>query len=366
MSGTATLTVILDDVNDSRPRFLEPFTIINVNESAPPGVVVATLTAEDPDLQPRLEYYIISVEAKGDGNNPVGGLQDSFGIDLHTGAVFVRNPINRALVATFEIIVSVHDNASQVIDRSVSVPNARLTINVLDVNDNAPRFRPNFTEQILEGAQPGTTLLSVSAVDPDKGPNGQVFYQLLHRPRGGYVRLEDPSVGKIVANQTVDFEQVQWLNFTVRAQDRGTPPRMAELPVYLRIVDVNDNNPVFVQPTYHESALEDQKLGTAIIRVEATDADSGLFAKIEYSLIDGEGKFGIRPTTGEIYILSPLDRETKDHYTMTAVARDDPGGISNNRRENSVQVQVTVLDVNDYQPRFSERVFLKMSPAGRL
>lgn len=76
---------------------------------------------------------------------------------------------------------------------------ARLTINVLDVNDNAPRFRPfgvtNFTEKILEGAQPGTTLLSVSAVDPDKGPNGQIIYQLLHLPRGGYVRLEDPSVG---------------------------------------------------------------------------------------------------------------------------------------------------------------------------
>lgn len=40
-----------------------------------------------------------------------------------TGAVFVRNPLNRELVATFEILVSVHDNASDVIDMSVSVPN---------------------------------------------------------------------------------------------------------------------------------------------------------------------------------------------------------------------------------------------------
>ncbi|XP_026165849.1 cadherin-23 [Mastacembelus armatus] len=361
MSGTATLTVILDDVNDSRPRFIEPVTMINVNESTPPGVVVATLTAEDPDLHPRLEYYIISVEAKDDGNKPVVGLQESFGIDLHTGAVFVRNPINRELVATFEIIVSVHDNASDVIDKSGSVPNARLTINVLDVNDNAPRFRPfgvtNFTEKILEGAQPGTTLLSVSAVDPDKGPNGQVTYELLHLPRGGYVRLEDPSIGKIIANQTVDFEQVQWLNFTIRAQDHGTPPRIAELPVYLRIVDVNDNNPVFLQPSYQEPVFENVDLGTTIIRVRATDADSGLFAVIEYSLVDGEGKFDIRPSTGEIYILSPLDRETKDYYTLTAVARDNAGGNSNNRRENSVQVLVTVLDVNDYRPRFTERVF---------
>uniref|UniRef100_A0A672NZK3 Cadherin-23-like n=1 Tax=Sinocyclocheilus grahami TaxID=75366 RepID=A0A672NZK3_SINGR len=361
LSGTATLTVVLDDVNDSRPRFIRPVQTISVNESTPPGEVIATLTAEDPDLRPRLEYYIISVEAKDDGNNPVDGLQQSFGIDFYTGAVFVRNPLNRELVATFEIIVSVHDNASDIIDMSVSVPNAKLTINVLDVNDNAPRFRPfgvaNFSERILEGAVPGTTLLSVTAVDPDKGPNGQIIYQLLHLPRGDYIRLEDPSTGKIVANRTVDYEQVQWLNFTVRAQDHGTPPRFAELPVYLRIVDVNDNNPVFQQPLYQKSIFEDVALGTIIVSVSATDADSGLFSVIEYGLVDGEGKFGITPTTGDIYILSALDRETKDRYTLTAYARDNPGGSPNNRRENSIQVQLTVLDVNDFRPRFSERVF---------
>ncbi|XP_052469757.1 cadherin-23 [Carassius gibelio] len=361
LSGTATLTVVLDDVNDSRPRFIRPVQTISVNESTPPGEVVATLTAEDPDLRPRLEYYIISVEAKDDGNNPVDGLQQSFGIDFHTGAVFVRNPLNRELVNTFEIIVSVHDNASDVIDMSVSVPNAKLTINVLDVNDNAPRFRPfgvaNFTERILEGAVSGTTLLSVTAVDPDKGPNGQIIYQLLHLPRGDYIRLEDPSTGKIMANRTVDYEQVQWLNFTVRAQDHGMPPRFAELPVYLRIVDVNDNNPVFQQPLYQKSIFEDVALSTIIVSVSATDADSGLFSVIEYGLVDGEGKFGITPTTGDIYILSALDRETKDRYTLTAYARDNPGGSPNNRRENSVQVQLTVMDVNDFRPRFSERVY---------
>lgn len=89
LSGTATLTVILDDVNDSRPRFIRPETTISVNESTPPGVVVATLSAEDPDLRPRLEYYIISVEAKDDGNNPVDGLQESFGIDFHTGKTWI-------------------------------------------------------------------------------------------------------------------------------------------------------------------------------------------------------------------------------------------------------------------------------------
>lgn len=50
---------------------------------------------------------------------------NDWGLCISTGAVFVRNPLNRELVATFEIIVSVHDNASDIIDMSVSVPNGK-------------------------------------------------------------------------------------------------------------------------------------------------------------------------------------------------------------------------------------------------
>lgn len=57
-------------------------------------------------------------------------------------------------------------------------------------------------------------------------------------------------LGKVIANRTVDYEEVHWLNFTVRASDNGSPPRAAEIPVYLEIVDINDNNPIFDQPSY--------------------------------------------------------------------------------------------------------------------
>lgn len=106
---------------------------------------------------------------------------------------------------------------------------------MLDVNDNAPRFRPfgvsNFTEKILEGAQPGTTLLSVSAVDPDKGPNGQVIYQLLHLPRGGYVRLEDPSTGMTTSTPQLASIQCQERRASrdkLTASDRGEKSKQLE------------------------------------------------------------------------------------------------------------------------------------------
>ncbi|NXE47806.1 CAD23 protein, partial [Casuarius casuarius] len=361
LSGTATVSLFIDDVNDCRPEFINPIQTVSVPESAAPGTVVAEVTAVDRDLSPRLEYYLLEIVARDDTDALVPDQQGAFAVDFKTGAVKIKTPLNRELVATYEVTISVHDNASEVLDRSVSVPNAKLTINVLDVNDNTPRFRPfgatYFTERILEGATQGTTLISISAVDPDKGANGQITYELLNLSPEGYACLEDQSAGKVIANRTVDYEEVQWLNFTIRASDNGSPRRSAEIPVYLQIVDVNDNNPIFSQPSYQKAVFEDVPLGTVILRVKATDADSGRFALIQYSLGDGEGKFGINPNTGDIYILSALDREKKDHYTLTAVARDNPGDVSSNRRENSVQVLITVLDINDFRPQFSKSQF---------
>ncbi|XP_042313490.1 cadherin-23 isoform X2 [Sceloporus undulatus] len=361
LSGTATVNIFVDDINDSQPEFVNPIQTVSVPESAAVGTFIAEVTAIDRDLNPQLEYYIIEILAKDDTDALVPDQQGAFAVDFRSGAVKVKSTLNRELVATYEVTISVYDNASDVVDRSVSVPNAKLTVNVLDVNDNAPRFRPFgatfFTERILEGATPGTTLISVSAIDPDKGANGQITYEILNLSPEGYLQLEDISAGKVVSNRTVDYEEVQWLNFTVRASDNGTPRRSAEMPVYLEIVDINDNNPIFSQPSYQKPVFEDVPLGTVILKVRATDADSGRFSQIQYSLGDGEGKFGINPNTGDIYILSALDREKKDHYTLTAVARDNPGDISSNRRENSVQVLITVLDINDYRPQFSKKQY---------
>lgn len=77
---------------------------------------------------------------------------------------------------------------------------AKLTVNILDVNDNTPQFKPfgitYYTERILEGATPGTTLIAVAAVDPDKGLNGLITYTLLNLMPPGYVQLEDSSAGR--------------------------------------------------------------------------------------------------------------------------------------------------------------------------
>uniref|UniRef100_A0A8C6MUZ9 Cadherin related 23 (otocadherin) n=1 Tax=Mus spicilegus TaxID=10103 RepID=A0A8C6MUZ9_MUSSI len=327
-----------------------------------------TVSVKDNPENPRIarkdfDLLLVSLADEND-NHPLfteGTYQAEVMENSPAGSVMVKSPLNRELVATYEVTLSVIDNASDLPERSVSVPNAKLTVNILDVNDNTPQFKPfgitYYTERVLEGATPGTTLIAVAAVDPDKGLNGLITYTLLDLTPPGYVQLEDSSAGKVIANRTVDYEEVHWLNFTVRASDNGSPPRAAEIPVYLEIVDINDNNPIFDQPSYQEAVFEDIAVGTVILRVTATDADSGNFALIEYSLVDGEGKFAINPNTGDISVLSSLDREKKDHYILTALAKDNPGDVASNRRENSVQVVIRVLDVNDCRPQFSKPQF---------
>ncbi|XP_010604639.1 cadherin-23 isoform X5 [Fukomys damarensis] len=327
-----------------------------------------TISVKDNPENPRIarrdfDLLVVSLVDEND-NHPLfteGTYQAEVMENSPAGSVMVKSPLNRELVATYEVTLSVTDNASDLPEHSVSVPNAKLTVNILDVNDNTPQFKPfgitYYTEQVLEGATPGTTLIAVAAVDPDKGLNGLITYSLLDLMPPGYVQLEDPSTGKVIANRTVDYEEVHWLNFTVRASDNGSPPRAAEIPVYLEIVDINDNNPIFDQPFYQEAVLEDVPVGTVILTVTATDADSGSFALIKYSLGDGEGKFAINRSTGDIYVLSSLDREKKDHYILTALAKDNPGDVASNRRENSVQVSIQVLDVNDCRPQFSKPQF---------
>ncbi|XP_049711738.1 cadherin-23 isoform X2 [Elephas maximus indicus] len=361
LSGTAIISILIEDINDSRPEFLNPIQTVSVLESAEPGTVIANVTAIDRDLNPKLEYHITGIVAKDDTDHLVPNQEDAFAVNINTGSVIVKSPLNRELVATYEVTLSVIDNASDLPEHAVSVPNAKLTVNILDVNDNTPKFKPfgitYYTERVLEGATPGTTLIAVAAVDPDKGLNGLITYTLLDLAPPGYVQLEDSSMGKVIANRTVDYEEVHWFNFTVRASDNGSPPRAAEIPVYLEIVDINDNNPIFDHPSYQEAIFEDVPVGTVVLTVSATDTDSGNFALIEYSLVDGEGKFAINPTTGDIYVLSSLDREKKDHYILTALAKDNPGDVASNRRENSVQVVIQVLDVNDCRPQFSKTQF---------
>lgn len=85
LSGTAIVTILIDDINDSRPEFLNPIQTVSVLESAEPGTIIANVTAIDLDLNPKLEYHIISIVAKDDTDRLVPDQEDAFAVNINTG-----------------------------------------------------------------------------------------------------------------------------------------------------------------------------------------------------------------------------------------------------------------------------------------
>lgn len=99
LSGTTTVSLFIDDVNDCRPEFINPIQTVSVPESAAPGTVVAEVTAIDRDLHPRLEYYLLEIVARDDTDALVPNQQGAFTVDFRTGrragraAQAVRTPL---------------------------------------------------------------------------------------------------------------------------------------------------------------------------------------------------------------------------------------------------------------------------------
>lgn len=85
LSGTATVSILIDDINDCRPEFINPIQTVSIPESAPPGTVVAEVTAIDRDLHPRLEYYLLGIVARDDTDALVPEQQGAFTVDFRTG-----------------------------------------------------------------------------------------------------------------------------------------------------------------------------------------------------------------------------------------------------------------------------------------
>ncbi|XP_077869641.1 LOW QUALITY PROTEIN: cadherin-23 [Saccoglossus kowalevskii] len=355
-SGTGTVSIIVGDINDTPPSFTVLSQNFYLRENSPVGTTAAWVIAVDPDFDSLLQYSIVSIAAIDEEDNIVADsnlYENWFSINEFSGTVQVAGILDRENVSVFQLTISAVDLSSQYNGSRHSNPNAEVSIHLLDVNDNDPVFQPPgleyIHEQLVEQSPLDTVVTTFTALDRDKGLQGMVRYEIVDN-KTDLLQISDPAVGVITVNGVVDREIYQWLNFTVKAWDFGNPPRYSQIPVFVEILELNDNNPIFRQSLYETSVVENAIAGTEILVVIATDADSGSYGEVRYMLAGGAGKFTVDEITGAISLVHSLDREIQSEYTLTVTAKDNPTGLSSDRRENSVLVIVDVLDVNDNVP----------------
>ncbi|TKS87555.1 Cadherin-7 Precursor [Collichthys lucidus] len=192
--------------------------------------------------------------------------------------------------------------------------------------------------------------------DVDKG-DGKVKYVLSGEGATSIFTI-DENTGDIHATKRLDREAQAYYTLQAQAVDRLTNlPVEPRSEFVVKVQDINDNEPKFLDGPYLAGVPEMSPLGTMVVQVAATDADDptyGNSARVVYSIIHGQPYFSVEPKTGVIRTALPnMDRETRDQYVLVIQAKDmvgQMGGLSG-----TTSVTVTLTDVNDNPPRFTHR-----------
>ncbi|GAB1301601.1 Pcdha2 protein [Apodemus speciosus] len=323
MSGHCKISVKLVDINDNTPEVSITSLSLPVQENAPLGAVIALISVSDRDsgingqvtcsLSPSLPFKLVST------------FKNYYSLVLDSA-------LDRETTADYKVVVTAQDGGSPVLRAMASI-----SVEVADVNDNAPVFaQPEYTVFVKENNPPGAHIFTVSAVDADAQENALVSYSLVERRVGersvsSYVSVHAES-GKVFALQPLDHEELELLQFQVSARDAGVPALGSNVTLQVFVLDENDNAPVLlphgvvgVGGSVSEIVPRSVGSGHVVTKVRAVDADSGYNAWLSYELqptVGTRSLFRVGLYTGEISITRALDEVDVPRQRLLVLVKD--------------------------------------------
>lgn len=315
----------------------------SVQEELPLGAFVGNV-ARDLGMDPR------RLAARGARLTSGSGRQ-YLELELSRGALLVKERMDRE--ALCELSLTCFLSLELVIEQPIEVHNVE--VEVVDINDNAPSFpRQDYRLEISESAVPGTRFHIESAHDPDVGTNTVQTYRLSPSQHfaldlKGFQR--GSKLLELVLQQPLDREQSALQQLVLTAVDGGSPARSGTAQISIRVLDTNDNSPVFDRSTYTVSLLENAALGTLVVRLNASDPDEGSNGEVLYSFSSYTPQkvrqlFSVDPHSGEVRVNGTLDYEEASSYEIYVQATDR-GPVS---MVGHCKVLVNIVDANDNTP----------------
>ncbi|NXG35885.1 PCD17 protein, partial [Dromaius novaehollandiae] len=339
----------------------------NLNYSVPEeqgaGTVIGNI-GRDARLQPGAAGSGLLPPERGGGSGPGSrGSKSTFrvlensaphllDVDGESGLLYTKQRIDREALcrrsAKCQLSLEVFANDQEI---------CMIKVEIQDLNDNAPTFPSDQVDMdISENAAPGTRFPLTSAHDPDAGDNGLRTY-LLTRDDYGLFSLDVKSRGdgtkfpELVIQKPLDREEQSHHTLVLTALDGGDPPRSGTVQINVRLIDSNDNSPIFEAASYVVELPENAPLGTAVIDLNATDADEGTNGEVLYSFSGYAPErvrdlFSIDPQSGLIRVKGNLDYEENGLIEIDVQARD----LGPNPIPAHCKVTVRLIDRNDNAP----------------
>ncbi|XP_062443260.1 protocadherin alpha-C1-like isoform X4 [Rhea pennata] len=282
-----------------------------------------------------------------------GSSKQYFNIDVSTGALSIKEPIDREQVC--ELKSTCFLNYELVLENPLEL--YRMEFKVLDINDNSPSFPlSEYHVNVAEFLSPGARFTLPTAQDSDEGSNSVQNYTL-SPDEHFYLEMQTHGDGskypELVLDKALDREQQATHRLTLTAKDGGNPPKSGDVQVIVTVLDTNDNAPEFEHSVYRASILENSPNGTLVVRVHATDLDEGPNGEVRYlfsnsTAADLQQMFLIHPHTGEVTVNGILAVQ-RPLLEMLIEARDKGTfGMSS-----TAKLLVEITDVNNHAPEIT-------------
>uniref|UniRef100_A0A8C9XFN4 Cadherin domain-containing protein n=1 Tax=Sander lucioperca TaxID=283035 RepID=A0A8C9XFN4_SANLU len=341
-SGSLQIHVNVLDANDNIPIFSKSLYKERVSENTAHGAVIMKLNATDLDegMNSKILYSLI----KRGNIDP----SNMFDLNSETGEITVKGTLDYEETSAYEVRVQAMDQGT-----SPRSAHAKLLIEIIDVNDNAPEISvTSLMTPVKEDAEQGTIVALVTVSDKDGGNNGVTNCKVV-----GSVPFKLKSNYKndysLVVDGPLDRENTSLYNVTITATDEGSPPLSSIRVITVHVSDVNDNAPRFMEPVIHVYVKENSAIGSVISTIHAFDPDLDSNAKLTYKLLDSYPKnipvssvVNVNSETGDIVSLQSFNYEELKTFQFKVQATDS--GVP--PLSSNVTVNVLILDENDNNP----------------
>ncbi|XP_043113923.1 protocadherin gamma-A11-like [Puntigrus tetrazona] len=315
-SGTVVIHVTVLDANDNAPVFSQDVYKVSLPENSPLDTVVVTVSATDADEgqngEVTFEFGHLSEI-----------LLEIFSLDSVSGVIKLTGAIDYEEESSIELPIQAKDGQGL-------ASYSTILIDIVDVNDNAPVIGINsLNTPVPENAFPGTEVGIINVQDRDSENNGQVRCSIQQNVPFKLV----PSIKNyysLVTTGELDRELLSDYNITITATDEGSPPLSSSKNIHLTVADVNDNPPVFQEQSYRAHVQENNKAGSSICSVSATDPDWRQNGTVVYSLLSSDVNgapvssfLSVNGDTGVVHAVRSFDYEQMKSLKVLVLARDN-------------------------------------------
>ncbi|XP_068021781.1 protocadherin beta-15-like, partial [Melanerpes formicivorus] len=335
-SGTAQVRIVVLDSNDNTPMFSREVYEVHLAENSPLGQLVVRVAATDPDegSNGKVQYAFTQI-SKGSG--------ELFDLNHDTGEVRVAGNLDFEDMKNHKMVIRATDGGG-------FSTHCKVQIELVDVNDNTPEIAlTSHTASIPEDAPPRTLVALFSVRDRDTGDNGRTECTI----DGDLPFTLSPTFGnfyELRTNAALDRETMAEYNISIRATDWGPRRLSSRESLWVQVSDVNDNAPAFSQELYSMWVTENNSPMVRIGSVQASDADAGSNARVQYALVREEGQeqaaVSVSSESGEVYVVRSLDYERVRALEVWVSAADGGSPALSAR----ALLRVLVRDENDNAP----------------